>query len=137
MTRKKIFCKTSTNRLYNLCRRLKQKHEFDVSYKQVYSDRINRKKFIKFDDILSKESLKIINTSCLVNKISEETGLPERVIGATLLTFIDCLYIAIQKNKTISIHDFGVFYKDELGIKFKQAKNFINFIKKESLCDGD
>lgn len=115
MARKKMFCKTA--RVCD-CYKLRARHEFDVRYYPVYSDRIKDKANVDFDKCVCSDNVKFINTSCLVNKICLETGLPERIIGDVLLTFIDTIYVCCQNKKNISIQDLGKLIINENDILF-------------------
>lgn len=120
MSRKKMFCKKA--RCCNYFK-LRARHEFDVRYYPVYSERIKDKSNVDFDKSVCSDNVKTINTTCLVNKICLETGLPERVIGDVLLTLIDCIYVCFQNKKNISIQDFGKLIIENDNVSFLPSKN--------------
>lgn len=126
------FFLTSTTRDWHNMRRIKARHEFDVSYQKNVTYRLKNKKENNFDYILEHSDCKTITKDVLLQKLSEISSLPEPVIHCVLLDFFDLISLSLLNEKTISLHSFGSLSKVNGKIVFRPSKQLV-----EDTCHFD
>lgn len=121
---KRVFL-TTTVRNWRHIGRIKERHEFDVSYQRNITYRLKNKKENDFDYILEHKECKNISKDVLLRKLSELSSLPESVIHCVLLDFFDLISLSLLNDKSVTLHDFCQLSKNNGKIAFRPSKHLI------------
>ena len=126
MAVKKLFSVSAQRNWGKASWQVKRRHEFDSKYFDIHS---LRNKCVGYDEALVNTKHKTVPNGSFIKKLSETTRLPESVINAVLLDFVDLIALAISKNKDVGIWGFGRFEcSNEEVLKFIPAKPFKEII---------
>lgn len=134
---KKLFSLSGQRKWSTSTWKIKRKNEFDAQYEETLTLRCP---CVEYDAIMEGKNNCVPNGS-FIKKLTEITRLPQSVVNAVLLDFVDLILLTVSKNKSVSIYSFGRFFptNDEKIISFIPSNAFINQIKelKDKLSFSD